>query len=152
MQQIKPTYVNQIVVTVLNSSLTHWSLGNLDLILEMQFSVLFYWSVSSDLVIMPSDECYGTLSIISQHWFMYKGFVPSGKKLSQCWPRSLFPCGIAKPLWVKVAGIIMSLQNVPLFFQRFFGYQWVKMLLAEQAILFKIMEKISWDIAALEIL
>ena len=37
-------------------TLTHWPLGDLDVILKMEFSILFYWMVSSDfLMIMPSD-------------------------------------------------------------------------------------------------
>ena len=44
-------------------------LGYFNVILKMQFSSLFYWLVSSDLLIMPSDECYGILLMISQHWF-----------------------------------------------------------------------------------
>ena len=51
------------------SFLTHWPLGDLNVILKMWFSILFYWQVSSDfLMIMPSDECHRTLLIISQHW------------------------------------------------------------------------------------
>ena len=52
--------------------LTHWPLGDLDAILKMEFSILFYWLVSSDnLMIMPSDECHRTLLMISQHWFRW---------------------------------------------------------------------------------
>ena len=37
---------------------------------KMLFSILFYWLVSSDLLmIMPSDECHCTYLKISQHWF-----------------------------------------------------------------------------------
>ena len=50
--------------------LTHWPLGDVDAIFKMQFSFIFYWLVSSDfLIIMPSDECQGTLLMISQHRF-----------------------------------------------------------------------------------
>ena len=50
--------------------LTHWSLGDLDVILKIQISFLFYLCVSSYLLmIMPSDECHKTLVLISQHWF-----------------------------------------------------------------------------------
>ena len=49
---------------------THWPLGDLDAILKLEFSILFYWLVSSDLLmIMPSNECHRTLLMISQHWF-----------------------------------------------------------------------------------
>ena len=34
----------------------------------MQVSILYYWSISSDLhMIMPSNECHGKM--IGQHWF-----------------------------------------------------------------------------------
>ena len=50
--------------------LTHWPLGDLDAILKLQFSISFYWLVSSHrLRIMPWDECQGTSSMISQHWY-----------------------------------------------------------------------------------
>ena len=50
--------------------LTHWSLGDLDAILKLQFSISFYWLVSSRrLRIMPWHESQGTSPIISQHWF-----------------------------------------------------------------------------------
>ena len=50
--------------------LTHWSLGDLDAILKTRFSILFYWLVSSDfLMIMPSNKCHWTLLMVSQHCF-----------------------------------------------------------------------------------
>ena len=50
--------------------LTHWPLGDLDVILKIQISFLLYLYVSSDLLlIMPSDDCHRTLVLISQHWF-----------------------------------------------------------------------------------
>ena len=52
--------------------LTHWPLGDLDAILKLQFPISFYWLVSSHcLMIMPWDECHGTLLMMSQHWFRY---------------------------------------------------------------------------------
>ena len=51
--------------------LTHWPVENLDAFLKIQFSFLFYWLLSSDLLIMPSHECHGTLLMISQHWFRW---------------------------------------------------------------------------------
>ena len=51
-------------------TLTHWPLGDLDAILRLQFSILFYWLVSSDfLMIIHPDECHGTSRMVSQHWF-----------------------------------------------------------------------------------
>ena len=53
-----------------NTLLTHWPLGDLNVILKMQSSILLYWLVSSNLLmIMSSDECHRTLLMISQHWF-----------------------------------------------------------------------------------
>ena len=50
--------------------LTHWSMGELDVIAKMQFSVLFYWLASSDLMILSSHEYTNTTPMISQQWFM----------------------------------------------------------------------------------
>ena len=51
-------------------TLTHWPLGDLNVILKISFSILLYWLVSSNLLmIMSSDECHRTLLMISQHWF-----------------------------------------------------------------------------------
>ena len=48
--------------------LTLWPPGDLDTILKIEFSILFYWLVSSDLLMtMPSDECHRILLMISQH-------------------------------------------------------------------------------------
>ena len=53
-----------------DAELTHWPLGDLNAIPKMEFSILFYWLESSDLLmIMPSDECVRTLLMIRQHWF-----------------------------------------------------------------------------------
>ena len=53
-----------------SNELTHWPLGDLNVILKMQSSILLYWLVSSNLLmIMSSDECHRTLLMISQHWF-----------------------------------------------------------------------------------
>ena len=37
--------------------------------LKVQFAILFYWLISSDLLVMPSDECQRNLLMIRQHWF-----------------------------------------------------------------------------------
>ena len=64
--------------------LTHWPLGDIGAILKLQFSISFYWLVSSHcLMIMYWDECQGTSPTISQHWFsnprLYKSIVMHGK-------------------------------------------------------------------------
>ena len=52
--------------------LTHWPLGDPNAILKMQFSILFYWLASSDLLmIMPSNKWHRTLLMINQHWFRW---------------------------------------------------------------------------------
>ena len=44
--------------------------GNSGCDLEMQFSIVFYWLISSCLLmILAWDECHGTLLMINQHWF-----------------------------------------------------------------------------------
>ena len=49
--------------------LTHRPLGDLDVILKMQFKVVFYRLVSSDILMkMPSNKCLKILPMISQHW------------------------------------------------------------------------------------
>ena len=50
--------------------LSHWPLGDLNMILKMYSSISLYWLVSSNLLmIMSSDECHRALLMISQHWF-----------------------------------------------------------------------------------
>ena len=70
--------------------LTHWPLGDLHAILKLQFSILFYWLVSSHrLRRMPWGECQETLLTISRQ-------APS-HYLSQCWPSSMSPYVITRP-------------------------------------------------------
>ena len=46
---------------------------------KMQFSILFYWSMSSDLLIlMPSDEYHRATLMMSQHRCSGEGLVASG--------------------------------------------------------------------------
>ena len=50
--------------------LTHWPLGDFNLILGRWFSRYFIWMVAEvSLVKLPSDECHKTLLMISQHLF-----------------------------------------------------------------------------------
>ena len=50
--------------------LTHWPLGTSGYTSKMQFSILFCSLVPSDIrIMMPSNECHGTLLMMSQHWF-----------------------------------------------------------------------------------
>ena len=67
------------------------------------FSILFYWLLSSDLIIMPSDECHGTLLMTSNHWLSdVLCRQETSHYLSQCWPISL------PPQWVKKNRLKMS--------------------------------------------
>ena len=62
------------------ASLTHWPVGDLDSVWKVLYSILFYWLVSSRLLmIMPLDECHGTYLKISQHG-SGNGSVPSGNE------------------------------------------------------------------------
>ena len=59
------------------SILTHWPLGNLGVILKIQFSILFLWRVSAVLLMLiPSGESYWWWINISSG----NGLVPSGNK------------------------------------------------------------------------
>ena len=80
-------------------SLTHWPLGDLDAILELQFSILFCGLLSSYcLIIMPWDECHGTSLMTSQGRCCRQA---TSHYLNQCWPSSMSPYGITRPQWVK---------------------------------------------------
>ena len=69
---------------------THWPLGNLDVILKMQFLILFYWLVSSELVntLRPrqngryfADDIFKCIFLNENVWIVVKislKFVPKG--------------------------------------------------------------------------
>ena len=64
---VKHTAMN--VITHPFPYLIHWTLGDLDIILKMHFSILFYGLVFVDLfMIMTSDKYQRTLLMISKHW------------------------------------------------------------------------------------
>ena len=63
---LKWHFIRPLLLDQMCRILTHSSQGNLNAILKMEFSILFYWLVSSDLLmIMPSDECHKAFLIIS---------------------------------------------------------------------------------------
>ena len=74
-------------------SLTRRRLGDLGGILDMEFSFLFLFLVSSELMIMPSGECNGTFLMRSQRWFRW-------------WFMS--PYGVTCPQWFKKQVIIVK--------------------------------------------
>ena len=91
--------------------LTHWPLGDLDAILKLQFSILFYWLVSSHrLRIMPWDKWDLTddKSILVQ--VMAWCHQAPSHYLSQCWPSSMSRYGVTRPQWVKKNKNIISYQ------------------------------------------
>ena len=57
--------------------------------LKIEFSILFYWLASSDLlVVMSSDGFHGILLLISQH------LVAPNHYPSQFWPKVIIPYGV----------------------------------------------------------
>ena len=96
-------------------------MGDLNVILKMQFSILLYWLVSSNLLmIMFSDECHRTLLIMSTLLCQ-----ATSHYLNQCWPRSPTPYDFTRPQWVENPQkmdvmLILNLMTLNLF-DRFFG-------------------------------
>ena len=72
---------------------------------KMWFSILLYWLVSSDLLmIMPSNECHRTLLMIDKSTLvqvMAWCRQATSHYLSQCWLKSLSPYGLARTQWVN---------------------------------------------------
>ena len=91
--------------------LTHWPLSDLDAILKMQFSILFYWlffffffffsrsSNDNAPKWMPWDLT-DDKSILVQ--VMAWCGQATSHYLSQCWPSSTSPYGITRPQWVNI--------------------------------------------------
>ena len=107
------------------SSLTHWPLGDLDAILKLQFSVFFYWLVSSHLLLiydkstlvqvmawcqlsskdnalrwMPRDLTDDKSTLVQVMAWCRQA---TSHYLSQCWPRSMSPYGVIRPQWVNAS-------------------------------------------------
>ena len=88
---------NGAAITVL----THWPLGDLDNILKLQFSILFYWLVSSNDNAprwMPWDLDDKSTLVQVMAWCRQA----TSHYLSQCWPWSMSPNGITRPQWVNM--------------------------------------------------
>ena len=91
--------------------LTHWPLGDLDTILKLQFSISFYWLVSSHrLRIIPWDECQGTSPVQVMAWCCQA----TSHYLSQCWPSSMSPYVVTRPQRVNEAIIESPYQPLTL--------------------------------------
>ena len=88
--------------------LTHWPLGDLDAILKLQFSILFYWLVSSVLLmIMHPYGCHMTSTDDKSTLVQVMAWCRQATShyLSQCWPSSMSPHGVTRPQWVDVIWI-----------------------------------------------
>ena len=78
--------------------LTHWSLGDLDGILKMLFSVLLYWLMPFDFL-MPRNLT-DDKSILIQ--VKARCRQATNHYLIQCWPRSMSPYGFTSPQWISI--------------------------------------------------
>ena len=115
-------HLNNAVETndlMLNSTwraLTHWSLWDVDAILKLQFSISFYWLVSSHrLRIMPlrwmpwdlTDDKSPLVQVMA--WCRQA----TSHYLSQCWPSAMPPYGVTRPIeWVAVAKLLCSRSGI----------------------------------------
>ena len=96
------------------TTLTHWSLGNLNEILRhvifKQILVIDGWGISCEIALiwmsldLPDDQ--STLVQIMA-WCRQA----TSHYLSQCWPRSLSPYGITRPQWVNIYRLIFLIEN-----------------------------------------
>ena len=86
-------------------ALTHWPLGDLDAILKLQFLILCYWLVSSDLLmIMHPDGTPWDLKDDKSTLVQVMAWCLTAPShyLSQCWPSSMSPYGVTRPQWVNI--------------------------------------------------
>ena len=85
--------------------LTHWPLGDLNLILGRQFLMLTLvndgWGISYEIALrwMPQDLTDDKSTLVQVMAWCRQA---TNHYLSQCWPRSLSPYGVTRPQWVKV--------------------------------------------------
>ena len=83
--------------------LTQWPLGDLDSMIYIQYSILFFCWVSSDLlIIMPlrwmSTDLTDDKSLVQVMVWCRQA---TSHYLSQCWPRSMSPHGVTRLQWVN---------------------------------------------------
>ena len=84
--------------------LTRWPLGDRNVILKMQFSILIYIGIfksSYDNVLrwMPQNLTGDKSTLVQVMAWCHQA---TSHYLNQCWPRSLTPYGVTRPQWVKV--------------------------------------------------
>ena len=96
--------------------LTHWPLGDLDAISKLQFSISFYWLVSSHrlkdnaLRWMPRDLTDDKSTLVQvMAWCLQA----TSHYLSLCWPRSLSPYDVTRPQWVNSQSLSLTVKTLP---------------------------------------
>ena len=92
--------------------LTHWSLGDVDVILNIMLFKLKsraeFLSISCEIALrwMPQDFTDDKSTLVQVMAWCRQA---TSHYLSQCWHRSLLPYGVTRPLWVMVmAGSLLS--------------------------------------------
>ena len=83
--------------------LTRWPLGDRNVILKMQFSILIYIGIfksSYDNVLrwMPQNLTGDKSTLVQVMAWCHQA---TSHYLNQCWPRSLTPYGVTRPQWFK---------------------------------------------------
>ena len=85
--------------------LTHWPLGDLNAILKMEFSILFYWLVPLGLLVifclrwMPQDLTDDKSTLVQVMAWCHQA---TSHYLSQCWLSPLSPYGFTRTQWVNI--------------------------------------------------
>ena len=99
----------------LSFQLTHWPLGDFNLILgtlEVYFKLTLVnvgWGISYEIALrwMPLDLTGDKSKLVQvMAWCLQA----TSHYLSQCWPRSLSPYDVNRPQWVKKINIVMALR------------------------------------------
>ena len=85
-------------------SLTHWPLGDFNLILESWFFKLILvnggWDISYEIALrrMPQDLTDDKSTLVQVMAWCRQA---ASHYLGQCWPRSMSPFGVTRPQWVN---------------------------------------------------
>ena len=96
-------------------NVTHWYLGDLDVVLKMQFLIFYYLLVFSVLVIMPSYECHRHMTLLvttieSLTARMCKTLYvrPGGWVVQKAWSEGWFRKHPTGELGLKVTGVELT--------------------------------------------
>ena len=85
--------------------LTHWPLGDFNLILESWFFKLILvnggWDISYEIALrrMPQDLTDDKSTLVQVMAWCRQA---TSHYLGQCWPRSMSPFGVTRPQWVNI--------------------------------------------------